>query len=68
MVPGSIVTPIGFLITGWAAQKHVHWIVVDIVGLSPPSGIDASLTAVVGSSTHWRRSDSLLPIDASLCC
>jgi hypothetical protein len=46
MIPGSTVTPIGLLITGWAAQKHVHWIVVDIVSLNPPA-INASLTA------HW---------------
>lgn len=30
MVPGSIFLPIGLLMTGWAAQYHVHWIVVDI--------------------------------------
>ncbi|KAJ7643706.1 MFS polyamine transporter [Roridomyces roridus] len=30
MVPGSILLPIGFLITGWAVQAKVHWIVADI--------------------------------------
>jgi len=27
---GTIFIPIGFFISGWAAEKHVHWIVVDI--------------------------------------
>ncbi|KAE9404127.1 MFS polyamine transporter [Gymnopus androsaceus JB14] len=30
IVPASIFFPIGMLIAGWAAQEHVHWIVVDI--------------------------------------
>lgn len=29
MVPGTIAMPIGLLITGWAAQSHVHWAVTD---------------------------------------
>jgi multidrug resistance protein len=28
MLPGALVTPLGLLIYGWAAQKHMHWIVV----------------------------------------
>lgn len=31
MIPGTIALPIGLLIAGWAAEKHVHWIVTDIV-------------------------------------
>ncbi|KAI5825467.1 MFS general substrate transporter [Schizophyllum commune Tattone D] len=30
MVPGTILLPAGLIVTGWAAQKAVHWIVVDI--------------------------------------
>ncbi|KAJ3572441.1 hypothetical protein NP233_g3081 [Leucocoprinus birnbaumii] len=30
MVPGTIVMPIGLLITGWAAQNHIHWVVTDL--------------------------------------
>ncbi|KAK0451313.1 MFS polyamine transporter [Desarmillaria tabescens] len=30
MVPGSVIFPIGLLLTGWCAQKGVHWIVTDI--------------------------------------
>jgi len=31
MVPATILMPIGMLIAGWGAEKHVHWIVPDIV-------------------------------------
>ncbi|KDQ61903.1 hypothetical protein JAAARDRAFT_123222 [Jaapia argillacea MUCL 33604] len=30
MVPGTIMLPIGLLITGWSARSDVHWIVPDI--------------------------------------
>ncbi|KAJ7606551.1 MFS polyamine transporter [Mycena polygramma] len=30
MVPGTIALPAGLLITGWAVQQNVHWIVADI--------------------------------------
>ncbi len=30
MVPGSIILPIGLLLTGWCAQKGIHWVVTDI--------------------------------------
>ncbi|KAJ7250067.1 MFS polyamine transporter [Mycena haematopus] len=30
MVPGVVALPIGLLITGWAAQEKVHWIVADV--------------------------------------
>jgi multidrug resistance protein len=30
MLPGAILTPIGLFIYGWAAQRHLQWIVVDI--------------------------------------
>ncbi|KAJ7696698.1 MFS polyamine transporter [Mycena rosella] len=30
MVPGTIFLPVGLLITGWAVEAHVHWIVPDI--------------------------------------
>ena len=31
MVPGSILLPIGLLLSGWSAQQHLPWIVTDIV-------------------------------------
>jgi hypothetical protein len=33
MVPGTIALPVGLLMTGWAVQAKVHWIVPDIVRL-----------------------------------
>ncbi|GLB40865.1 putative mfs polyamine transporter [Lyophyllum shimeji] len=30
MVPGTIFLPLGLLLSGWAAQHHLHWIVTDI--------------------------------------
>ena len=31
MIPGTLALPIGLLMNGWGAEKHVHWIVPDIV-------------------------------------
>ncbi len=31
IVPGTILLPIGLLITGWTTQNHVFWLVPDIV-------------------------------------
>ncbi|KAI0051540.1 MFS polyamine transporter [Auriscalpium vulgare] len=33
VVPGTILLPVGLLITGWTAQNHTHWIFPDIVRL-----------------------------------
>ena len=30
MIPGYIVAPLGFFMYGWAAEKHTHWLVVDV--------------------------------------
>jgi len=30
MVPGAVLVPLGLFVYGWAAQKHTHWIVVDL--------------------------------------
>jgi len=32
IVPGTILLPIGMLLTGWTAQKRVYWLVPDVVG------------------------------------
>ncbi|KAG5652151.1 hypothetical protein H0H81_006135 [Sphagnurus paluster] len=29
MVPGTIVLPLGLLIAGWGAEKHIHWAFTD---------------------------------------
>lgn len=31
IVPGTILLPMGLLITGWTTQHHVFWLVPDIV-------------------------------------
>ena len=31
MVPASIVLPVGLILSGWAAQRHLPWIATDIV-------------------------------------
>lgn len=33
MFPGTIILPIGLLLSGWSAQAHLPWIVTDIVSL-----------------------------------
>ncbi|KAG5984046.1 hypothetical protein E4U55_006275 [Claviceps digitariae] len=30
MVPGVIMMPVGIFLYGWAAEKHLHWMVVDV--------------------------------------
>ncbi len=37
MIPGIILMPIGAILYGWAAENHLHWIVVDI-GVAIMSG------------------------------
>ena len=47
MFVGTLVFPIGLLITGWTVQAHTHWIAPDIVSAHSPEMID---------STHvWRE-------------
>jgi hypothetical protein len=36
MIPGTILLPIGLLLTGWATETHCHWIVPDIVSDGHP--------------------------------
>lgn len=31
IIPGTILLPAGLLITGWAAQKRIFWLVTDVV-------------------------------------
>ncbi|GBE85551.1 Efflux pump vrtL [Sparassis crispa] len=30
MIPGTLLTPIGLLISGWTAKRSIHWVVPDI--------------------------------------
>ncbi|KAF7981113.1 hypothetical protein HWV62_34833 [Athelia sp. TMB] len=36
MFPGTLMLPIGLLLFGWAAEGHLPWVVLDIVGFSLP--------------------------------
>jgi hypothetical protein len=36
MIPGTILLPIGLLLTGWATETHCHWIVPRIVSDKAP--------------------------------
>lgn len=39
MLPGAVLTPIGLLLYGWAAQAHLHWSVVDLGGFIVSFGL-----------------------------
>ncbi|KAK0451312.1 MFS polyamine transporter [Desarmillaria tabescens] len=60
MVPGSVIFPIGLLLTGWCAQKGVHWIVTDIgialVGAGMILNFQAMQTYVVDTFTLYAAS------------
>lgn len=68
MVPGTIFLPIGLLLNGWTAQKHVFWLVPDIV--SSPSHyrpfFQCLLTSITGNRLHRRRDDPQLPVHPDL--
>ncbi|KAF2152747.1 MFS general substrate transporter [Myriangium duriaei CBS 260.36] len=50
MLPGIILTPIGFLIYGWTAKFHAHWAIVDLGVVIQACGlqlVDQPLTAYI---------------------
>lgn len=70
MFLGSLMLPIGLLLSGWAAQERVHWVVTDIVGgpfeLIRPRFLTFSI-AQSGNGIRRSRSHSYFPIDADVC-
>ncbi|TFY73730.1 hypothetical protein EWM64_g10283 [Hericium alpestre] len=52
-VPGTIALPIGLLVVGWSAQERTHWIVPDIVCVSP---LSPSLVSRLGPRLRRLRS------------
>ncbi|KAJ7591012.1 MFS polyamine transporter [Mycena floridula] len=60
MVPGSILLPVGLLMSGWSAENKVHWIVTDIgialVGGSIILVFQSMQTYVVDSYTLYAAS------------
>ena len=56
IVPGTILLPTGLLITGWAAQKRVFWLVTDVV---------SDLSRIPGASVK-RRLQGIMLVGASV--
>ncbi|KAH8077745.1 MFS polyamine transporter [Cristinia sonorae] len=46
MVPGSILLPIGLLLTGWTARSNIHWIVPDLGIFFVGAGIILDFVAI----------------------
>ncbi|KAL3425074.1 major facilitator superfamily transporter [Phlyctema vagabunda] len=59
-VPGSLALPIGFLIYGWAAEKHAHWIVAQlgtlIIGFGSIAILMSIQTYLVDAFTQYAAS------------
>ena len=53
IVPGTILLPIGLLITGWATQERVFWLVPDIVS-------DLDCCAPNGSAEGYKQGIALV--------
>lgn len=62
MIPGAILTPIGLFVYGWAAQRHMQWIVVDIgaalLSFGMQIGGQAMQAYVIDSYPHHTSSAS----------
>ncbi|KAH9936238.1 MFS polyamine transporter [Fomitopsis serialis] len=60
MVPGTLLLPIGLLITGWTAQAHTHWIGPDIgiflVGAGTMLNFQCIQTYVIDAFTLYAAS------------
>ena len=68
MVPGTILLPAGLIVTGWAAQKGVHWIVVDIVSaVSPHHSLADLIFCPSGPLPRRRGHDPQLPVHPDVC-
>ena len=68
MVPGTILLPAGLIVTGWAAQKGVHWIVVDIVSaVSPHHSLADLISCPSGPLPRRRGHDPQLPVHPDVC-
>ena len=66
MVPGTILLPIGLLITGWTARANIHWIAPDIgialVGAGTILNFQTIQTYVIDAFTlHAASGTFLLP-------
>lgn len=55
MLPGAIIMPLGLLLSGWAAQTHLHWAVTDVgiglVGCGMILGFQSMQTYIIDAFT-----------------
>lgn len=60
IIPGTCLLPVGLLITGWSAQKHVHWVVTDLgfalVGAGAASSFQGLQAYVIDSFPKYAAS------------
>ena len=68
LVPGSVILPFGLLLSGWAAQKGLHWIATDIVSIFSSFRSSSLDMCYVGNGLRWWWNDSVLPRNPDLCC
>lgn len=71
MILGSLLLPFGLLMSGWAAEEAVHWIVTDIVSNLFEYSLDVNLRKtcyLLGYGTCWRGNHPNVPVDANICC
>ena len=73
MIPGTVLLPIGLLLTGWSAHNKLHWIAADIVCLIPRSVMPLWISLVcfifiVGHRLRWCGYDTGFPSRADLRC
>ena len=65
MFVGTLVLPVGLLITGWTVQAHTHWIAPDIVSAHSPQIIDSTQVwrgMQIGHRAHWCGCHSQLSV------
>lgn len=69
MFIGTLLLPIGLLITGWTVQAHTHWIAPDIVSVHRPRLPDPTQSGPkLGYCARWRRGHSQLPVYPDIRC
>lgn len=70
MIPGTTILPIGLFLFGWTAQKHVFWLVPDIVSFIPAIIMiiccGLTITTTPGNRPRRCRSHPLLPSNPNI--
>jgi len=55
MIPGTLLLPAGLLLYGWAAEKHVHWAVVDVGKTIISNATDEEADVIARCRNAWVR-------------